>query len=598
MLNNAKTRTRVLLSFGSIILLSSAIIIWLLVQMNGVAKTTQQLYQMPYTASNDMWIIRRNLVDTQRVLSKLMGVDDPSILTKAGESANKTLSADASAIQEAISNLEGLFTSQDKINLLNEIKTYIFQGDSIREQAVKLYLAGDDKGANTLITNSYDPVFESCNQKVMELFALTEQDAKNFVENAASSNRLSMVIGILLLAVGLVIAFIITVIFTESLIRPLKQLQDAANEMSRGNLKVVEKVTYQSRNEMGQLADSLRTTMTNLSSYVDEISGILLRLADGDLTVPRDQITDFLGDFSAIKSSFVRILKSFNATLGDISQSAAQVDSGANQVSSAAQGLSSGASEQASAIEELTATTIEISGQISENAENAKNANKLASQMYKEVEESNRQMQEMSAAMSEIRSSSQEIGKIIKAIEDIAFQTNILALNAAVEAARAGAAGKGFAVVADEVRNLASKSAEASKSTASLIAASVKAVENGTAIAEATARSLEAVVENTQMVSETVEKIASASARQATSVEQVTTRVEQISSVVQTNSATAEESAAASEELSSQADLLNRLVARFHLFHMDKTPVSLPSAVNSNCLPCPESNTYSSADGY
>ena len=238
---------------------------------------------------------------------------------------------------------------------------------------------------------------------------------------------------------------------------------------------------------------------------------------------------------------------------------------GAEQVSSGAQTLSQGATEQASTIEELAATISEISQQINDTAQNAAQASDHMNTVGSEAEESKRRMQKMLGAIGDIKNSADEIGKIIKTIEDIAFQTNILALNAAVEAARAGSAGKGFAVVADEVRNLANKSQEASKSTSVLIENALQAVANGTSIADETAQSLVSVVEGVDGVRETIELISGASNEQAIAISQVTQGIDQVSSVVQTNSATAEESAAASEELSGQAQMLKELVSQFRL---------------------------------
>ena len=236
-----------------------------------------------------------------------------------------------------------------------------------------------------------------------------------------------------------------------------------------------------------------------------------------------------------------------------------------DQVSSGAQALSQGATEQASSVEELAASINEISNNINQTAQQAQDASDKSMQVGEKAGESNNRMHDMLQAMADINASSGEIGKIIKTIEDIAFQTNILALNAAVEAARAGAAGKGFAVVADEVRNLASKSAEASKNTAVLIENSLQAVENGKRIADETAQSLEVVISDIQEASSLMGSIAKAATDQAESISQITLGIDQISSVVQTNSATAEESAAASEELSGQAQILNELVRKFRL---------------------------------
>ena len=294
-----------------------------------------------------------------------------------------------------------------------------------------------------------------------------------------------------------------------------------------------------------------------------EISSAMHQLSNGDLNVK--QRDAFLGDFKPVQDSIRLLVGALNDTLTQIEQSADQVSGGAEQVSSGAQALSQGATEQASSIEELAATITEISGQIQSNAQSALEARQTVDGVGEKLLESNRQMQTMTKAMDEISASSSEIGKIIKTIEDIAFQTNILALNAAVEAARAGEAGKGFAVVADEVRSLASKSSEASKSTAALIENSLKAVENGTHIADETAQSLLFVVEGTKEITNQINHIATASTEQSKGATQVQLGIDQISNVVQTNSATAEESAAASEELSGQAQMLKMLISKFKL---------------------------------
>lgn len=564
-MRNTKTRLKVLLAFGSIILMASVIVIWMIFQIISVADMTKEMYNRPHLATSNILTIRVHVQDIQRTLYTMLSLDDAELHQRSQE-IKTTLDTDMQTVENSINWLDGAFTSSDKVALLQEMKEILEDAGPLREQIYQEIMQGDHEAAREDLTQDYEELFQRFKANATEMTTLIQHDAENFVEDAAQSARMTLIVSITLLAAGIIYGIIITGVFTRSILKPVMQLKEASIKMSEGYMDARELVTYESKDEFGQLADSLRVTMSNLSEYIKEISGILLRLSKGDLTIPRDEITDYLGDFSEIKSSFVTILKSFNSTLVDISNASAQVDSGSNQVSDAAQNLSNGTGEQSAAIEQLTSTVESISAQIRQNADNTVNANGLAQQVYKEVQESNSHMDEMGRAMDEIRVSSQEIGKIIKTIEDIAFQTNILALNAAVEAARAGEAGKGFAVVADEVRNLASKSAEASQSTAQLIDNAVNAVTNGTRIADSTAVSLKAVGTTTQEVVETVNRIAKASEKQAEAVEDVTVRVEQISSVVQSNAATAEESAAASEELSSQATVLRELVSRFTLY--------------------------------
>jgi len=312
-----------------------------------------------------------------------------------------------------------------------------------------------------------------------------------------------------------------------------------------------------------RISDHLHLTVDTLRAYIEEISRSLGAMSEGDFSVVID--SEYHGDFTVLKDSINSIAESLSQVLSDINTAAEQVASGTKQVSDGSQEISQGATEQASSIEELTASVTNIAEQTKQNAANANKANELANEAKNGAAEGNEQMKGMQAAMSEINESSANISKIIKVIDDIAFQTNILALNAAVEAARAGVHGKGFAVVAEEVRNLAARSANAAKETTALIEGSIKKTEAGTKIADETAAALEGIVASVEKAVELVGEIAAASNEQATAIAQVNKGIEQMSQVVQTNSATSEQAAAAAEELSSQAELLKSMVGKFNL---------------------------------
>ena len=432
-----------------------------------------------------------------------------------------------------------------------------------RTEVQDLATRGRNEEAVEVFFNSYKPLLTEAQDLLEKMDNYTTNLAADDYEVSTSDKSATMILLIIISAVALLTTIILAVDVTRRITKPIKEIEAAVKEMAGGNLDVT--IAYESRDELGSLSNSVREMTGRLKAIISDEAYVLGELATGNFNVLSRMADSYVGAFQGILEAMRGIKKSLNETLRQINQSADQVASGSEQVSSGAQALSQGATEQASSIEELAATINEISEQVKSNAENAMDVSAKAVQTGRQMAESNGQMQEMIAAMEEISNSSNEIGKIIKTIEDIAFQTNILALNAAVEAARAGSAGKGFAVVADEVRNLASKSADASKSTAALIEASLKAVENGTRIAGQTADFMTEVVEGTKVLTETIDKISEASNAQAASINQVTQGVDQISSVVQTNSATAEESAAASEELSGQAQILKRLVGRFTL---------------------------------
>ena len=376
---------------------------------------------------------------------------------------------------------------------------------------------------------------------------------------ATSVRAAAMLLVIAAISLFVMLLFVFTILKRQ--LRPIQYVVEAAQKISRGDLDI--SLDIRSNDEIGVLSNTFNETASYLKMIISEISEVLDNIANNNLNFYTN--SEYRGAFIKIQDSMHSITENLNLVLGNINQSAKWVASGSDQVASAAQALSQGSTQQASSIDDLAVTINNISENIKFNAENAKEASVKAQSVGEAMRVSNAKMQDMIEAMEEISTSSSEIGKIIKTIEDIAFQTNILALNAAVEAARAGAAGKGFAVVADEVRNLASKSAEASKNTAALIENSIKSVKNGTSIVDATAHALEEAVDGAQIVSETIDKISLASNEQANSVEQVTVGIDQIADVTQKNSATAEESAAASAELSKQAFQLNELVGRFKL---------------------------------
>ena len=370
-------------------------------------------------------------------------------------------------------------------------------------------------------------------------------------------------LGVALVAVAAVILLVILQV-RRIIGRPVKELNQAATCIAQGDLD--QTIRYHSRDELGDLADNFNHVTLRLRdyvSYINEISSTLHEIAGGNLTFTLKH--DYAGEFSKIKISLEEISYSLNNAMGQLQSASRDVAAGAEQVSSGAMTLSQGSAEQAAEVDTLASHINSVSESIQQVALGAQKANGISQEVKTGLLESNEKMQYMTGVIQKISDNSVEIHKIVKTIEDIAFQTNILALNAAVEAARAGTAGKGFAVVADEVRALASKSSEAAQETSVLLSQTVTSMDEGVQAAQDTAQSMMAVANRADEMSNLITGIADYTKEQAENTAEITHGIEQISTVVQNNVSTAEASAAASEELSGQASMLKELVARFRL---------------------------------
>ena len=555
-MKNLKIRTKLLATFMLVIILFIGTVAIAIYGLQANANKYSEFYNVEYKVTNNIMSMRRGL---QIIVKDLAFITIESDESKK-ESYQDELQTELTALEENAYWLFENFTGDSQ--LLDSFSDSIQKAMELQENVITTSET-DNLEAQRILLEEYQPLVQEAVNTLIQISAVEEKTAEDNFLSTVDMQELLVAAQIGMAVVALIITILLSTYLTRSITKPLRQLETAADKIVNGNFDI--SVTYESKDELGSLTKSFKNMTFILETVISDASRLLSEMADGNFDVRTNAEERYVGSLQSLLLSIRKLNKDLSITLGQINQSADQVASGSGQVSNGAQALAQGATEQAASVEELASTITNISYQVKSTADNAMEARSKSNTAGGEAEICNNQMHDMMDAMEEIARSSNEISKIIKTIEDIAFQTNILALNAAVEAARAGEAGKGFAVVAEEVRSLASKSSVASKNTAELIESSVNAVTRGTKLANSTAESLVQVVNHVRSASTKVDEIANAAEEQAGAIEQVTLGVDQISSVVQTNYATAEESAAASQELSEQASTLKSLVAKFKL---------------------------------
>lgn len=558
-IRNMKLKFRLLLSYAMVIAICLSASIAALFMLNRIGDNLSSFYRNNYTVTINVWLAKREM---QAARGDILNAILESDVEESAEYIDKA--------KESLRNMRATFpvirnSFKGDIAMVDRVDKRLQEAIVYRIKVFALVETGKTDEAYEVMKSSYIPVLNQMADLLQQIADVAAHNAQDMVKEGEYAQASAITVIMIIMTFSIVSAALLGIYISNSIRKPVKEIEDAAQQLANGQLDGV-CVSYTSRDELGKMSDSIRDLISYQKTIIEDISDILGDMSEGNFKVQSNVNEYYMGHYDRILVSMWGLRDKLSDTLWRISQSARQVANGSEQVSSGAQILAIGAEEQADSIEKLAIAVNEISEQVRVTKENADKARNQTDRAGAQVSESNQQMQEMISAMNIISERSDEIYKIVKTIQDIAFETNLLALNASVEAARVGELGTGFAVIAREIRSLADKTAMASKNTTALIKESVAAVKNGEKVAHTAADSLLQVIECTKQVIFMVDRIASATENQHKSISNITAEVRQVSDVVQNNASISEELAAASEELSTQTQMLDHMIGQFQLY--------------------------------
>ena len=568
-MKNLKIRNKMIVGFGIAIILSVVLAIFAYVALSSVRNSYQN--KLDYTEARVQTIleIATDVMDLRRITTAIRADNGMTERMQGHSTASAAVFADINSRLDDYFRLvenDSALTPEQTGQLLGYARslrsTALLYRQNLVEPNIAFGMAGDLEGLSANST-AQAPLIAEIQSTIATMRENEYNTSKLLIAQTAATTTRYLVIFICLAVAIVVISIVFALLIAKSISKPMIELDSWLKETSHGNitwtpeeLMILHKYSAQ-KDEIG----SMMASYAKLVEYMNTVSNALASVSSGDLTVDAKPSSEQ----DTLSLSLQKMLADLNHMFTGINSSAHQVTDGSKQIADGAQMLAQGSTEQAASVQQLSASVSQIAKTTKENAEMAEHAAALARTIMSNAEKGSSQMDDMMNAVKDINQASSSISKVIKVIDDIAFQTNILALNAAVEAARAGQHGKGFAVVAEEVRNLAAKSAEAAKDTGGLIANSMEKAELGARIAEETALSLNEIVDGIKESTQIINDIARSSEEQALGINQINTGIDQVAQVVSQNSATAQESAAASEEMSEQANTLGGLMAQFRL---------------------------------
>lgn len=556
-MKNLPISKRLFITFGAILVMFCCTVILAIVSLFSTGNNFDKFYNGAYEITNKSADLRASI----QTVAKYIGY---SMMEEELEQTKKYVQA-----------------AQQEIQVLRDGTTYLkenFDGDQViindydnamrsvmdqRDKVFELAIENKNQEAIKLYFSEVMPGFLKANEKLMELDNEASKMADRNYNSARNQKNIATVVLIGLAIITFIVTMVMAKIIIKSITQPIHELEAVAKDMVAGSLNL--SITYDGKDEMGSLANSMDALTNNVKIIIEDIARILADLANGNFQTTSSCLELYVQDYVPILNAMRLIRNNLNSTLLQINEASQQVAMGSSQLAESAQGLAQGATEQAGAVEELTATIESVANMAETNTDSAKKAYGHVKTSVEKAEIGRKEMDELIKAMEHISMTSKEIENIIVAIEDIASQTNLLSLNASIEAARAGEAGRGFAVVADQIGKLASDSAQSAINTKELISKTLEEIENGNQITMKTSEAFEEVIEDMKEFAGVADSSSKNSMLQYETLKEIQTGIEQISSVVQNNSATAEETSATSEELSAQAYNLETQVSKFNL---------------------------------
>ena len=552
-----KIEKKLIVSFGAVVGMFLATVLIFIGGLLFVDNRFENFYEYSYEIAKDTLDSRMSIQAGIKSVATTLLTDDKEVIQEYQNDASNYMTR----LGEDLQKLTEIY-HEDTTDIKNVIKVLQEAGE-YRLQINELVLAGKKEKAIDVYINEYSPRMIEVQTVLEAMDETTDELADTTFSQAQFMNRIILVVSIIISILSIIVTIQLAKVLINNLTQPVKELEKAAKEMTEGSLNVT--IDYESQDELGSLAQSMKILCNNINEIVADIGYILMELSKGKFRVTSNCVQHYKGDYIPILMGMRAIRDELSQTLININEASEMVAEGSNQVAISAQSLSEGSMEQAGAVEELTATIEDVNELSKQNAIDAEKAYYKVSEAEKEADRSQQNLEDLTKAMDEINQTSMKIQDIIVAIEDIASQTNLLSLNASIEAARAGEAGRGFAVVADQIGKLAADSARSAVDTKRLIVDSIEQIKRGNDITAKTVEGIKAVLISMREFEQVAQNTSEVSKKQADMLTQIQRGIEQISMIVQTNSAGAEETSATSEELHIQAEHLKQEVNKFEL---------------------------------